>query len=232
VQLLNFIPEDYIKRRLVRKANLLCALLAGVVAVTLGALFVILAVADERLESERERIDGLVAQTAEAVEEWHQFQADQAAVLEKAEQAARLLNPLPRSRVVAEVVRLLPGEVTLTELSIGEAAVQVFEAAPQANAKIPARSTAKTAVAKELTETKLHLLGLAPTDVELAHLIAALSNSPYFDQVELSFSEDQVVAERTLRRFEVLFRLSDEAARLSLGSKVAKGGRNSKEGRL
>ena len=148
MQLLNFIPDDYIKRKLARKANLLCALLASVVGLTLGVLFVILAVADDQLEGERERIDGLVAQTAEAVEDWHKFQAEQTAVLEKAEKAARLLNPLPRSRVVAEVVRVLPEKVTLTELSIGEAAVQVFEAAPKANAGVPARSTAKTAVGR------------------------------------------------------------------------------------
>lgn len=222
MQVLDFVPRDYIQKKLARSANLLCALLAAVVVLVLTMLFVAMGMAEDSLKDNAKQVEGQVVQASKAIEEWNRFRSERAALLEKAEKGARLLAPLPRSRILAEVVARLPERTTLTELSITNEIVRTVEAAKASGGA--ARTAAQAAKGKTETreheQTRLRLLGLAPTDVEVAQFIAGLSAAPYFDQVELSFSEDQSHDHCVLRRFEVVFFLSADAYRLLLASTV------------
>jgi len=232
MQILNFIPEDYTQRKLLRKANLLCAVLTAAVAVALGIMFAVLTAAEDRLLGQRAEVEQATARAAGGVQQWQQYQADREAVLERARKASRLLNLLPRSRIVAEIVQRLPKGLSLTQLFVAEEASLVVE--PEL-AKGPAAQkapTKTTPINREQVEMRFRLLGLAPTDVEVAQLIAALSSSGVFDQVELSFSEDQMLQERSLRRFEVLFRLSNDAQRRAIKTAAERTAKAAKEGRL
>mgnify|MGYP000100215396 CR=1 FL=1 len=238
MQTLNFIPSDYIEKKLARKANFLCAILVAAVGLAMAMLLVVLSLAEDSLQDEETAIQGKVTEASAQVETWKKFQTDRVALLDRAGKAAKLLAPLPRSRIVAEVVRALPKQTTLLELSVAEETVTVIEAAKPEAAKKPgekdkappkpaaARGSKRGALAeKQQDVTKLRMVGLAPRDIEVAELIASLSNSPYFDQVELPVSEDFTVGNRVLRKFEVLFVLSGDAYRLALNG-------SAKEGRL
>lgn len=215
MQVLNFVPNDYIQKKLARKASLLCAMLAAVVGLALTVLFVVLGMAEDSLAVQQEAVEQQVARAAKQVTEWETFQMEQAALLERAEKAAQLLVPLPRSRVLAEVVRSLPEETTLTELVVVDETLRVLESAAKSGEAPPRPGTKPKPEAKESVVTRIRMQGLAPTDVEVAQLIAALSDSAYFDQVELAYSEDRDFGEVTLRRFEVQCCLSNYAYRLS-----------------
>lgn len=237
MQTLNFIPSDYIEKKLARKANLLCAILVVAVGLAMAVLLVVLSLAEDALQDEETAIAGKVADASAQVETWKKFQTDRVALLDRAGKAAKLLAPLPRSRILAEVVQALPAQTTVLELSVAEETVTVIEAAKPEAAKKPgekdkgppkpaaARGKKGALAEKQQDVTKLRMVGLAPRDIEVASLIASLSNSPYFDQVELPVSEDFAVGNRVLRKFEVLFVLSGDAYRLALGG-------SAKEGRL
>lgn len=240
MQTLNFIPSDYIQKKLARKSNLLCAMLVAAVGVAMAVLAVGLGLAEDSLNDDERAIAAKVNEASVQVEKWKTFQKERATLLERAGKAAQLLVPLPRSRLLAEVVQALPERTTLVELSITEDTVKVIEAAKgqagktsggksQSGKTTPAAKPAgaKKGATEETQQqvTRLRMVGLAPRDIEVASLIAALSNSPYFDQVELPVSEDFAVGDRMLRKFEVVFVLSGNAYRLALGGPA-------KEGRL
>lgn len=213
MQVLSFVPRDYIQKKLARKANLLCALLVVVVGLALAVLVVALGATEDALDSDEAVMEAKVQQAAKQVASWKAFRLQRKTLLDKADKAARLMVPLPRSRILAEVVRAVPEGTALLELSISSDVVRVVEAAKGKVRRSRSRRTA--AKVKEYTVTKLRLIGLAPRDIEVAMLIAALSNSPYFDQVELPLSEDHTTPDSVLRRFEVQFVLSDQAYRLA-----------------
>jgi len=57
--------------------------------------------------------------------------------------------------------------------------------------------------------------GLAVTDVQVAEYIARLTADPLFEEVDLKFSEEFPYEPGvTMRRFELIFRLSLEAQKL------------------
>jgi len=225
VQVLNFVPEDYAQGKRARHANLLSALLAAAVLVPLVALSVCLGLASDRVESRRQEVERREAEAATGAARWAGIKQQRDAVLDRSSRSARLLIGVSRSRVVAEVVRALPANTTLTSLSIEERTVKTIVSAqptgvpgqpppvapPAGGNRTPATATKQI----EHQETVLRLVGVAPTDVEAAQLIAALANSSYFDNVELSYSEDQKFEDHVLRRFEITFQLSNDALRMS-----------------
>jgi Fimbrial assembly protein (PilN) len=213
VQVLNFVPRDYIQKKLARKANLLCALLVAAVGLALAVLVVALGVAEDALGDDEAVVEAKVQQAAKQVASWKAFRLQRSGLLDKADKAARLMVPLPRSRILAEVVRAVPEGTALLELSILNDVVRVVAASKGK----PRRSRGRTAAAqvKEFAVTKLRIVGLAPRDIEVALLIAALSNSPYFDEVELPLSEDHAMPAAVLRRFEIQCVLSDAAYHLA-----------------
>ncbi|MBN2582162.1 MAG: PilN domain-containing protein [Planctomycetes bacterium] len=226
MQILNFVPEDYAQGKRARHANLLSALLVAAVIVPLVALSVFLSLAADRVETRRQEVERRESDAANDVARWEGVKRQRDAILERSSTSAKLLVGVPRSRLVAEVVRVLPPNTTLTSLSVEEKTIKTIVSAgaattPGQQPPPPAANRPTTATKTlEHQETVLRLVGLAPTDVEAAQLIAALANSSYFDNVELSYSEDQKHEEHILRRFEITFELSDDAVRLSRKDKA------------
>ena len=223
MQVLNFVPENHAQKKLARHANLLSALLAAAVLVPMVMVVVLMGVAGDRVEDARREVGLLESKAADDVARWEQLKSDRGVLLERASKSSRLTTALPHSLVVAEIVGSLPPKTTLTRLSVEEKKVRLIEGAPAGQPARGPRKTNSAAVVTDYTETSLRLVGLAPTDIEAAQLIAALANSPYFDNVELSYSEDQVHNDHVLRRFEIVFCLSAGADRVALKAKTAEG---------
>ncbi len=214
MQVINFVPQDYIKRKRARKANLLCATLAAIVAVAMAVTLTVINASTGEIDQVQEQMDQKLQKAAEDIAAWKTLQKERQTLLERAESDAKLMNPLPQSRVVGEVIQALPSAAALTELHVVEQTVKVIEA--DTSSPKPGRRARKAAqVVREKVETRLRLIGLAPTDVEVAGVISSLSASPLFDRVELSYSENQAVAGVVVRKFEVTFILRDEAPRIA-----------------
>ena len=50
---------------------------------------------------------------------------------------------------------------------------------------------------------KVKLVGVAPSDVDLANFLAGLTQVPFFEQVSIAYARDKVEAGHILREFEV-----------------------------
>jgi len=213
VQVLNFVPHNHARKKLARQANLLSALLAAAVVVPLVMVVVIMGMAGDRVEATRLEVERLESGAVDGVARWEQLRRDRQALLERASKASQLITALPRSLLLAEIVGSLPPKTTLTKLCVNEKEVRIVEGAQASLSSRQADKKGAAAMVREYTETSVQLVGLAPTDIQAAELIAALTKSPYFDNVELSYSEDRKHNDHVLRRFEILFRLSDGAGR-------------------
>lgn len=219
MQVLNFVPDNYAQQKLARQATLLSALLAAAVLVALVMVVVVMGMADDQVEETRLEIESQESSATASVAKWEQLRNDRQALLGRASGSAQLLTALPRSVVLAEVVRALPPRTTLIKFSLGDKTIRIIggKKAQKKSVRSRGRLIRKDSpkMFREYSETSLQVIGLAPTDVEAAQLIAALARSPYFDNVELSYSEDMKHNDHVLRRFEILFRLRDRASRLA-----------------
>jgi Tfp pilus assembly protein PilN len=215
MQVINFVPQDYIKRKRARKANMLCGMLAAVVVVALGIALMLTGATGDEIEQMQSTAQSRLSEAAADVARWKKMQSDRQALLERAERSAELMNPLPHSRIVAEVVSALPSSSALTELHVLDQKVRVIEAAAPPAGAAGRRGRQPAQVVRERVETRLRVIGIAPTDVEVARVMAGLSGSALFEKVELAYSEDQVVSGRAVRKFEVSMQLRGNAAMLA-----------------
>jgi hypothetical protein len=52
---------------------------------------------------------------------------------------------------------------------------------------------------------KVKLVGIAPSDVEVANFLAGLTGRSFLDQVAMTYARDRVSDGRVMREFEVTF---------------------------
>jgi len=123
---------------------------------------------------------------------------------------AELLEPVPRSVLLASLTNNLPQGVSLLKLSlVQKESKQTSRVAPSskyqaAQAKKAAASEAVVSREK-LLETHIDIEGMAPSDLQVAAYIERLSNSSLLDNVALVESKEHKIEDSTtFRRFKLM----------------------------
>lgn len=219
MRVLNFLPGDYVTRRLVRRANLLCLAVAGgsllAIGLVTGGIYLRMA----GIRSMRGLVDQQYAQASRQIEDLKQLENRKQGLLHKVELSTALLERVPRSLLVARLTNCLPAQTSLTSLQMQAEEVDVplapTEAAAGAVAAADpkAKGAAKPATRK-VTRLRFRLDGLAETDVQVAKFMSNLGEDPLFEEVDLQFSEEFPYKEGvTMRRFQLALLLSPGAAK-------------------
>jgi len=213
LQVLNFLPDDYVRRRKVRRANIICALLAAGGLLLIAATVGLAAIRAIGLAAARAAVDRQYEKASLKINDLQQLENRKEGLLRKAELSAALLERVPRSHVLACLTNLLPPETSLTSLSMEPEEVRIET--PGAKSKIPTKGKKgkKLAAVQSETRIRFRLDGLAQTDVQVAEYISRLAADPLFESVDLQFSEEFPYEEGiTMRRFQLSFLLSKGAA--------------------
>lgn len=142
-----------------------------------------------------------------------------------------MIDRVPRSVLIAEVVRELPAGITLTLVGLEGERVRPPPPRPEAQARgttrsLTARNTANNNEKKAEPERVMpprfrHTVvieGLAAENEQIADFLAALKVSPLFSEVELPLITSTIVDQVGYRRFRITMRLREQAdARLVAG---------------
>jgi len=120
---------------------------------------------------------------------------------------AELLEPVPRSVLLASLTNNLPPGVSLLKVSLaqkqpkntGRVATSKYKTA-QAQKAAPAVSDASR---EKSLETLIDIGGMAPTDLQVAAYIERLSMSTLLDNVALVESKEHVVDDGSFRQFKL-----------------------------
>ncbi len=216
LRVLNFLPDDYVKRRRVRRANIVCALMAAGGLLLIGGVVGVTIIRAVAMAASRAAIDRQYEEARLKIKDLNHLEQRKEGLLHKADLSAALLERVPRSHVLGRLTNLLPEETSLTSLSMEPHEMRIESPPPETKADEKAKKSKKKKVAAPTrTETRLRfrLDGLAQTDVQVAEYIGRLASDPLFDTVDLQFSEDFPYEEGiTMRRFQLVFLLSKNAA--------------------
>lgn len=219
---MSFLPEDYIERRVELRTNVICLSLFGVVlAGVLGAYFVTSRQRAEVLEHQQQ-INASFTEAAKRISQLDELQAQKKRLLRKAQVASTLIEPVPRSILLAELINRMPASLTLTDLKLKSKKIQgtVNVAAPAGSAMSAAALAAKKAKGEadipDVPEVPtyrvdIELIGIAPTDIQVAQYMASLAQCDLLTNVDLSYSEETRVDDLSVRRFRIDMRLDPRA---------------------
>ena len=213
---INFVPDDYIQSSESRRANLMCLVLFSVVMVALGGSSVAIRIRQRACGAQESLVNAKMAQMEESIRKFEDLQTRRKEMMRTALTTAELLEPVPRSVLLASLTNNLPPGVSLVRLDM------IQKEASKSAASQPAKTKYEAAQAKggleldarisseKLLETRMEIEGIAPSDLQVAAYIEHLGNSLLLDNVALVESKEKKIEDTNFRLFKLTAMLSKE----------------------
>ena len=208
---INFVPDDYAQSNESRRTNLIYLVLFAVVMIALGGSFVSIKIRQRACYTSEEMINARMTEIREAIKQFEELQTRKREMMKTALTTAELLEPVPRSILLASLTNNLPPGVSLSKVKLVQkkskrnpavAKTSKFQAAQVQKADSQSQSSAPENPEK-LLETHIDIGGLAPSDLQVASYIEQLSNSSLLDNVALVESKEFKLPDSTLRQFKL-----------------------------
>lgn len=202
---INFVPTDYIEQRQSSRANILYLMLLMAMIGAIGITFGFIKVRQRAVEADMAAVNARMAQAQEQITQLEELKVKGKAMLKTMVMTAELLEPVPRSIILASLTNSMPSGVSLLDFNLVEKETKpaTKPAAKPAAKKPGAKAAVPVEEPERKVETSLELMGIAPSDIEVASYIARLSGSILLDQVELIESKEQVIDEVKFRAFKL-----------------------------
>jgi len=213
---INFVPDDYVQSNESRRANLMCLVLFSVVMAALGGSFITIKIRQRACSAEEALVNEKMATMQEAIRKFEELQTKRKEMMRTALTTAELLEPVPRSVVLASLTNNLPAGASLLKLDLiqreptagspSSAARSRYQAAQEQAGQDP---DAKLSAEKRL-ETHMEIEGMAPSDLQVAAYIERLGVSVLLDNVALVESRERKVDDTSFRQFKLRAMLRPE----------------------
>jgi Tfp pilus assembly protein PilN len=213
---INFIPDDYIQNNESRRVNLICIALLAIILIAIGGAFGAIKMRQHALNSREAAIDVELAKKKVQVITVDKLQKQRNTMWSAAITTVELIEPVPKSVVLASLTNNLPKGVSLTRLNMVQKERAANSQQKPAENKYQAiqdkeKAASEKNVSKEnLLETRIEIEGVAPSDIEVASYIEQLSRSILLSDVALVESSQlsksgakQDTAEEKTRRFKL-----------------------------
>ncbi len=206
---INFVPNDYIQQRQSSRANLMYLMLLMAMLGAIGITFGFIKMRQRAVNMEMITLNARMAKAKEQIAQLEELKAKGQTMLKTMVMTAELLEPVPRSVILAALTNNLPTGVSLLDLGLEEKELRVASASTKPASKPANQYQAKTAKPQapeepqRRIETNLELMGIAPSDIEVAAYIARLNGSILLGRVELVESKERIIDEVKFREFKL-----------------------------
>jgi Tfp pilus assembly protein PilN len=212
---INFVPDDYVQSNESRRANLMCLFLFLIVMLVLVGSFVMIKIRQQACRAQESLVNAKMTRMQESIRKFEELQTKRKEMMKTALTTAELLEPVPRSVVLASLTNNLPAGVSLSKVNMTQkepsrqaaAAKTRYESAQGQPATAEADS--RVGIEKQL-ETHLDIEGIAPSDLQVAAYIEQLSNSVLLTDVDLVESKEKMVDDTSFRQFKLIAMLKPE----------------------
>ena len=217
---ISFVPDDYVQSNESRRTNVMYLVLFAAAMAALGGSFMAIKIRQNACRINEKLVNARMAEIQEAIKQFEQLQTKRREMMKTALTTAELLEPVPRSILLASLTNNLPPGVSLLELHLiqkqpkqnGKAAAASKYQAAQARKRMSASKASQqntqtrpdvTENPERFLETHIGIGGTAPSDLQVAAYIERLSNSSLLDDVALVESREYKVETNTFRQFKL-----------------------------
>jgi hypothetical protein len=212
---MNFVPDDYIQSSESRRTNLTYLVLFAAVMATLGGSFMTIKIRQRALATKENLVNAKMAQAQQAIEQFEQLQTKRKMMLKTALTTAELIEPVPRSVLLATLTNNLPTGVSLLRLNLVQKEPkkinQAVSTSKYRNAQVEKAAETQPKLSPEkLLETYMDIEGIAPSDLQVAAYIKRLDSSSLLDNVALVESKEHKSEDSVLRQFKLTAMLKED----------------------
>lgn len=205
--MINFVPDDYVQQRRASRANVLYLMLLIAMLGAIGITFGFIKIRQRSVQAELTQLNNRMAQAQQQIAQLEELKTKSKTMMKTMVMTAELLEPVPRSIILASLTNNLPSGVSLLDFSLKEDESKVVR--PSSAKKASGSRYTKTNAAAAADEppktviTDLQIKGLAPSDIQVAAFIARLSDAVLFDEVSLVESKEVEIEKIKYREFQL-----------------------------
>jgi len=205
---INFVPDDYIQSNESRRTNLMYLVLFAVVMAGLSGSFITIKIRQRSLSAEEKLVNAKMMQAEEAIKQFEELQTKRKEMMKTALTTAELLEPVPKSVLLASLTNNLPAGTSLLGLKLTQKEPKKASFTTATNkyktAQAQKAEAAQPEVSREkLLETHIAIKGIAPSDLQVAAYLERLSNSTLLDNVALVESKEREIKDAIFRQFKL-----------------------------
>lgn len=212
---INFVPDDYVQNTESSRTNLLYLVLFGVVMIALCGSFMTIKIRQRACGVKEQMVNTKMTKIQEAIKKFEELQTKRGEMMRTALTTSQLIEPVPRSVLLASLTNNLPQGVSLLKLGLlQKESARSLKSAP--TSKYQTKQAKKAANAAQISqesllETHIDIEGVAPSDLQVAEFIKRMGNSSLLDNVALVESKEHEVKDGTMfRRFKLTAMLKKE----------------------
>ena len=221
----SFLPEDYLDQKAERRTNLISLSLFGIVMVSVFAAFLVTNRQWSHVRKARAAINSQYEDAASQIKRLTELERQRDQMLTKARLAAALVERVPRSILLAELINRMPPRMGLLNLNLRSdrlKPVRPRQRGGVSRLRGPTRAQTRQQIAAQQGGDKekqidvpryrvrIKLVGVAPTDIEVSRYIAALNAHPLLMKVTLQYSEERELEGSRMRQFEISMELNND----------------------
>lgn len=236
----SFLPRDYVAGKAERRATLTLLVIFTVVMVAIVSAFMVTSQQWNEVRRQQRLIDASYAEEQVKIQQLRALEEQRAELVDKAEVTTALIDRVPRSVLLAEIVTRMPGRVTLLEVVLESKRIRAATPPPAPGAgqgraggvrsiSTTARTNPQNAAARgprgtttpaeparpkvepPRFESSLTLIGVATVNNDVADFLQALKACPLLEQVDLQFIQSTVMDGLERRKFEIRARIRPDA---------------------
>ncbi len=228
----SFLPAEYVKGKGQVRASLMAMFLFVLVLSAVAGAFFVNHQRWRKVHQEQKVVEAAFKEEAAKIEQLKELEKQRNELLERAEIVTALKDRVPRSVLLAEIVRGIPKSMTLTKLDLdGD---RVKPPAPKEDPKKKAKkgSLTKNGVGKGKDEKSkpkkilppkfkfsMTIAGVSANNDDVADFLRALKSSELFTDVELQYIDTALIEKQEYRRFSITLQLvSDADAKMVAGT--------------
>ena len=214
----SFLPDDYVREARERRSGVFALALFAIVMGTVFSAFLVTNRQWSAVRSAQANVNDSTESAAKEIQEMKNLEAMRAQMVEKAELARGLIEPVPRSVLLASLVNTMPPDLSLLELELKSEEIKVVKPIATAGAEPKARRSLKNkepeAPAKPQAVRRrviVNATGVAPDDHDVSSWMGALARIPFLSSIRLEVDEEKEINDITMRQFRISMRIEPDA---------------------
>ena len=202
---INFVPDDYVQQRQASRANVLYLMLLMAMLGAIGITFGFIKIRQRTVQAELAQLNNRMAEAQQQIAQLEELKTKSKTMMKTMVMTAELLEPVPRSIILASLTNNLPSGVSLLDFGLEEKETQVYKVSAQKTGSRYNKSTANATASEpqKTVTTTLLIKGIAPSDIQVAGFISRLSDAILFDEVSLVESKEIEIEKIKYREFRL-----------------------------
>lgn len=198
---LNFVPDDYVQTNESQRTNILYLVLFLVVMLGLGGAFGTIKARQSSLSEKEMEVNMRINDVKESIRQFEELQKKKKSMAKTVMMTAELLEPVPRSVLLASLTNHLPVGASLIKVNVMQK--QVLVSTPVKKSNYANKQNEEKARPRKVNQLHINLQGIAPSDIQVASYIESLASSRLLEKVELVESREHKIDEAAFREFKL-----------------------------